>query len=363
MGADSPWGKGRVTGFKKLNVLFATLLIAGNSLGVFLTFANTANAGVLSFLFGMLGDNQASASSATGSKYNSQNLAVLEAPLSIGGGTGGGDISIVDDQAIEYQDTIDDTQNDQISTYVVRQGDNLSQIAKMFNVSVNTIIWANDIQSGVITPGQNLVILPVSGIKVKVKTGDTVQSIVKAHNGDLQEVLQFNGLSADSKLAAGDEIIIPDGESTTVHSSAGTSGTGSAGSGSTSAKKPNLGGYFVKPLAHYVLTQGIHGHNGVDMAAPAGTPIYAAASGRVIISKNSGYNGGYGNYVVVAHPNGTQTLYAHMTKSVVVVGSSVGQGELLGYVGTTGHSSGYHLHFEIRGAVNIFGYGKVGASY
>jgi murein DD-endopeptidase MepM/ murein hydrolase activator NlpD len=110
-------------------------------------------------------------------------------------------------------------------------------------------------------------------------------------------------------------------------------------------------GYYMAPLAHYIETQGIHGYNGVDLAAPVGTPIMASAAGEVIVAKASGYNGGYGGYVVIQHSNGSQTLYAHQSRVGVSVGESVSQGEVIGYVGSTGRSTGAHLHFEIRNGV------------
>ncbi|MEK9185596.1 MAG: M23 family metallopeptidase, partial [Patescibacteria group bacterium] len=98
----------------------------------------------------------------------------------------------------------------------------------------------------------------------------------------------------------------------------------------------------------------IHGYNGIDIAAPLGTPIMASADGEVIVSRNSGWNGGYGIYIVIRHPNGTQTLYAHNNSNTVSVGDSVKQGETIGYVGRTGKVTGSHVHFEIRGAKNPF---------
>ncbi len=307
-----------------------------------------ADAGVFSFISDVLGNKETSANSAS-SKYNSQTLAILEAPLSSKFAVGGGDIAIVDSNALEYQaESSDTTQSDQISAYVVREGDTLSAIAKMFNVSVNTILWANDIKNNTITPGQNLVILPVSGIRHVVVSGDTVQSIVKKHNGDLEEVLGFNNLSADSKLAVGEVVIIPNGDATPVTKS------GSTVTPKASAGK-NLAGYFTSPIpSGYRKTQGIHGYNGVDLAAPLGTNVVASASGKVIVSKNSGYNGGYGNYVVISHPNGTQTLYGHLNETLVVQGQNVSQGQLIGYLGSTGRSTGPHVHFEVRGAKNPF---------
>jgi murein DD-endopeptidase MepM/ murein hydrolase activator NlpD len=101
-------------------------------------------------------------------------------------------------------------------------------------------------------------------------------------------------------------------------------------------------------------TQGIHGYNAVDLAAAHASPVRAAAAGEVIVSKSSGWNGGYGNYIVVRHGNGTQTLYAHLSSNVVGVGAFVAAGERIGYMGSTGRSTGTHLHFEVRGATNPF---------
>ena len=101
-------------------------------------------------------------------------------------------------------------------------------------------------------------------------------------------------------------------------------------------------------------TQGVHGYNGIDIGAGRGTAIYAAAAGTVIVSRSSGWNGGYGNYVVIAHDNGVQTLYAHLDSVNVGAGQRVNQGSLLGGMGATGKVTGVHLHFEVRGAKNPF---------
>ena len=92
----------------------------------------------------------------------------------------------------------------------------------------------------------------------------------------------------------------------------------------------------------------------MDLAASLGTPIYAAAGGTVIIAKTGGWNTGYGNYVVISHGNGTQTLYAHTKANLVTVGQMVKQGQTIALMGSTGKSTGSHVHFEIRGAKNPF---------
>ena len=107
-------------------------------------------------------------------------------------------------------------------------------------------------------------------------------------------------------------------------------------------------------MGNAVKTQGLHGYNGIDLAAPTGTPVLASASGDVIVSRGYGWNGGYGNYIVIKHPNGTQTLYAHLNEVIVSSSWHVVQGQIIGYVGATGKSTGPHLHFEVRGAKNPF---------
>jgi murein DD-endopeptidase MepM/ murein hydrolase activator NlpD len=221
----------------------------------------------------------------------------------------------------------------------------------MFDVSINTIRWSNDISGSTISPGQTLVILPVSGVRHTVKAKDTLQSIAKTYKGDIDEIIKYNDVTEDSILSVGDIIIVPNGAILAQPSSSSISAVRSS-SGSASQASVS-GGYYIRPTSG-VKTQGIHGYNAVDIAPPAGTSIVASASGKVIISRNGGWNGGYGSYVVIEHGNGTQTLYAHMSTTAISQGAFVDQGDLIGYVGATGKATGAHLHFEIRGAKNPF---------
>jgi murein DD-endopeptidase MepM/ murein hydrolase activator NlpD len=235
-----------------------------------------------------------------------------------------------------------------ISLYVVRPDDTLSQIAKMHDVSTNTILWANDLKNSKdIHPGDTLVILPISGVKHKVAKGETIASIVKKYKGDMAETLAYNNFTDGVKLEVGQEIIVPYGiESVVVPKTITSALRGGSG--------PALTGYFTSPLRSYKKTQGLHGYNGVDLGAPVGSPVMAAASGVVTVSRTFGYNGGYGLYVVITHPNGAQTLYAHLSAVQVGVGESVAQGQQIGNSGNSGRSTGAHLHFEVRGAANPF---------
>lgn len=243
-----------------------------------------------------------------------------------------------------------------VSVYTVREGDSLSGIAELFGVSMNTILWANNISDPkIVTPGTTLVILPVSGIKHTVKSGDTLAGIARKYGANENDIAAYNRIGIGADLQTGTEIIVPGGNIKTAkpapkkaqkksQSSAGSSGSAN---GSTAA----ISGMFSNPLPGGHVSQGMHGYNGIDVAAPAGTPIYAAAGGTIVVARGSGYNGGYGNYIVIDHGGGVQTLYAHMS-SLAVSGGSVGKGSLIGYVGSTGRSTGNHLHFEVRGARN-----------
>jgi len=339
------WLKIKTYSIKSVFVLFAIIVSI-----VAMSPAQPVYAGLFSFIFG--GDE---AEARSEPKRNSQNMALPQAALnpSFNLGRGGGDITIVSGSALLPEAGpigtlagINDGRSGQISIYVVRQGDTLSSIAKMFGVSVNTIIWANDI-SGPIRDGQRLIILPISGIQHTVVKTDTLKSIAKKYRGDLEEILQYNGLSETSALTVGQTIMIPDGEGAPAKTPTARSGLRGIGG-------PYYEGYYLKPILGSHKTQGLHGYNGVDFGALPGTPVMAAAPGYVIISRNSGWNGGYGNYVVIAHDNGTQTLYGHLLDTTVVEGQTVVRSHVIGYTGSTGLSTGPHLHFEIRGAVNPF---------
>ncbi len=270
---------------------------------------------------------------------------------------GGGDI-IVEDGALVPNHDIDGkdatvntkTSNGEISLYVVRVGDTLSQIAQMFDVSGKTILWANDISDpSTIHPGDSLVILPITGVRHVVKKGDTIKSIAKKYEGDVDDILAYNQIASIDGIQVGDTIVIPDGTISAPAPKKNSSKSGGAlatGGGSAG---------FTNPLPGSVKTQGIHGYNGVDLSGVSvGSAVVAASGGEVIVAKASGWNGGYGLYVVIKHPNGTQTLYAHLSSVSVISGQTVSKGQKIGGMGNSGRSTGPHLHFEVRGARNPF---------
>ncbi len=242
-----------------------------------------------------------------------------------------------------------------ISLYVVRDGDTLQSIASLFKVSVNTIKWANTI-TGAIKPGDSLLILPITGVKHTVVKGDTIQKIANKYKADAQDVAQFNDLALTTDLEIGSILVVPEGEIApppVVPKKLPANYAKNPTSRVVGAGGPSLPGYFIRPVPG-AKTQGIHGHNGVDFGVPVGTGVKAAAGGVVIASKIGGWNGGYGGLVIISHPNGTQTLYAHLSASLVSPGQKVDRGQYIGLSGNTGKSTGPHLHFEIRGAKNPF---------
>lgn len=250
-------------------------------------------------------------------------------------------------------------QEGSISEYEVVSGDTVEQIAEKFNLTPETILWANDLKkTSLIHVGQKLVILPVSGISYTIKSGDTLSEISEKFHVAQSELTEFNNIE-DGKLLIGEVIIIPGGKILPTDVKNNSSSNNSKNSDKVvknDSKQQNTSkGYFSRPVIGGVRTQGIHGHNGVDIASSYGTPILSAADGRVsLVRGGDGWNGGYGNYVVVTHGNGTQTLYAHMSSIAVSQGQKVTKGQRVGAMGSTGQSTGVHLHFEVRGAKNPF---------
>ena len=319
-----------------------------------------AHAGFFSSIFG----NTAQAADSSTSLDKSDGT-LPPPPVNSNLNSGGGPLIAMDDGALIATTGSNGTVADiegaasttAISLYVVREGDSLSGIAQLFGVSVNTIIWANDI-TGPINPGDKLVILPITGVQYVVKKGDTVESIAKKFNVDVLDISQFNGV-IDSTLVVGQTILVPNGEMNSTEPTILRQGKitdkNLPPEPAHNTNGPSYPGYYAMPIISACISQGLHGYNAVDLAAPKGTPIYAAAAGTVIVAKhNSAWNGGYGNYVVISHENGTQTLYAHATKVLVTQGDVVAQGQEIALVGMTGEATGPHLHIEIRGAHNPY---------
>lgn len=259
--------------------------------------------------------------------------------------------ALVEVSVAEEVDTKVLDQEGDITEYEVVSGDTVASIAQKFDVTIETVLWANDLKkNSPIRIGQKLVILPISGISYKVKNGDTVSEISEKFHVSQQQITEFNNIE-DGKLNVGEIIIIPGGKLASVVSVQ----TPKTQDKTTSSGTTKSSGYFTRPVIGGIRTQGIHGHNGVDIAASYGTPILSAGDGYVsLVRGGDGWNGGYGNYVVITHEKGIQTLYAHMSEIKVTQGQRVSKGQRVGSMGSTGRSTGVHLHFEVRGAKNPF---------
>lgn len=335
-----------------------------------LLIAQTAEGGIISSLVSLFSPSVSKVNAivlqeeSAQTETNSQNIDLLEpiiGAISTSSLQAEAEMTIVDGSAVLPEagplGTVADIKDNQppsdlISVYTVHPGDTIETIAKMYNVSANTVRWTNELKKGaVLKPGDNLIILPITGIQHTVKKGETIKGLAKKYGGNFEEIVAYNDLDVNKGLTIGDTIIIPDGEESTIVSS-----TKPGSKVPAKYSGPSYSGYFMKPVTSYRRTQGLHGylHNAIDMAAPLGTSIYAAAEGKVIIAKTGGWNSGYGNYIVISHPNGTQTLYGHLSRINVSVGQRVSKGDNIAGMGSTGKSTGSHLHFEVRGATNPF---------
>ncbi len=333
----------------------------------------SASASVFS---GILGSASASAAdqSAVASSTNSQNMPLAIAsigPDMMGDGSQSSSDIIINDAALTpgigpvgNESAVNDTEDNsgQISVYTVHKGDTIASVAKMFGVSPATIMWANDLATGSkLKDGTILTIPAVSGRLISVKKGDTFQSLAKKYGVEASVIAFSNDMTLDDQISVGDTLVVPD-ENLATPKGLTTAPKSSPKTAPRSNARPSAGTYFIYPLpvsvSHWV--RGLHGNCGcgVDLGAPKGTPIYAVADGTVIIAKSGGYNAGWGSHVVINHilPNGlhAQTLSAHMSAVAAHVGDVVHQGDVIGYVGSTGLSTGPHLHIEVSGVSNPF---------
>lgn len=244
--------------------------------------------------------------------------------------------------------------NNQISTYTVQGGDTVSSIAAEFDISVKTIEWANNLsENSVIKPGDTLFILPTSGVPYTVQSGDTLNGIAAEFDADTEDIIEFNDLFDAEDLIAGTEIIIPGGSKPAPVAPATSTSTpsfGSVGSGAfaVNTSLPSAAVSSTKlqwPTTTQRISQYYHyGHNALDIDGEFGDPVYAPESGTVI---SAGYNGCYGIEVVIDHGGGLVTRSAHMQKIFVSAGQTVSRGQTVGEEGSTGCSSGSHIHYEV----------------
>lgn len=258
---------------------------------------------------------------------------------------------------------------EQEMAYTVQEGDTVTKVAHRFGLEVSTVLWANDLTvRSTLTPGEEIRIPQQDGVYYSVKREDTLSEIAQRHGVGLAEVMAANGVSADAKLTVTQELFIPGAKrifieekpvvvaqakpafvapsSTGYQSSATTNYKDNAGVSSINSMDVEI----LRPTAGS-LTQGYtRSHYALDLANKWHTPIYAAADGVVTVSQN-GWNYGYGNYIIIDHGNGIETLYGHNDLREVSVGEAVVAGQEIALMGNTGRvfgKTGIHLHFELR---------------
>ena len=239
----------------------------------------------------------------------------------------------------------------------VRENENLNSIADFYDISIDTIRWANAMEKDLLHPGDTLLILPVDGVLHTVRRGQSLLKIAQLYDVEVRTIINQNKLS-DERIYAGQQIIVPGGSpllegvivATEEH--APRSGIEPAPPRPTSAPDatpPTSFGILQKPC-DCTYTQSYHpGHYAVDMARNGGGPIFAAEDG-IVIRADMGWNGGYGNVIEIDHGNGLVTLYAHNKALHVREGNAVRRGDVIASMGNTGRvygPTGVHVHFEV----------------
>lgn len=239
----------------------------------------------------------------------------------------------------------------EIVKYTIKSGDSISTIAEEFGVSASTILWENNLSSySIIRPGQTLDILPMSGISHTVSKGESLSYIVNKYKIEEEKILEQNNLNSSSKISVGQKLLIPNGQKAYVAPTPQKTYTGiqaikeivtGPDQNNTPANK------MAWPTVGRIITQYYSWkHHGLDIANKTGTPIYAADAGTI---ETIGWGTGYGNQIVINHGGGKKTRYAHLSAfgEGLKKGSKVTKGQHIAAMGSTGWSTGPHIHFEV----------------
>ncbi len=245
-----------------------------------------------------------------------------------------------------FQTNISDKPRDKVINYTVEKGDTIETIAKKFGISSDTIRWENDLSSDDLSIGQELDILPVTGIAYKVQEGDTIYTIAKKFQTDPQAIVDypFNNFTNQETfgLVTGQQLIIPDGVKPSEQKAAKPQVYIAEG------PVPVARGGWAWPVSGIITQYASWYHMALDIAGPVGTPVAAAHAGTVSRVSSGTYDTGYGDNVLIDDGDGITTHYAHLSCITVNVGQQVGAGQQIGCRGNTGRSTGPHTHFEIR---------------
>jgi murein DD-endopeptidase MepM/ murein hydrolase activator NlpD len=234
---------------------------------------------------------------------------------------------------------------DSVINYTVKPGDTLASIAKNFGISVDTIKWANDLKTETIHAGNTLKIPPVTGVVHKVVSGENVYTIAKKYKVDPQKIVNFpfnDFTDLDTfALASGQTLYVPDGvieEEQPKYAAAQMYGQIQAGVKGSSQ--------FIWPTTGVITQYPIWYHMALDIANPSLPGVVAAGDGVISLVQYLKY--GYGQHIMIAHDDGLSTLYGHLSEIYVKPGDRVSRGQVIGKMGSTGRSTGPHLHFEVR---------------
>lgn len=252
--------------------------------------------------------------------------------------------------------------------YIVREGDSASSIAEQFGVSVGTILWENKLGPyDILRPGRKLVVLPVSGVSYTVGKGETLEQIAKKFSVEAERISEYNETTlAGKKLAAGVSLVIPGGRPYVAPRPVAPASAPTRLTTRTTVPKPasalpaapEAGTRLLWPtVSHHINQYFSWRHTGIDVHGDLSTPIYAADDGVAVIVEYK--KTGYGQSIVVDHGNGIRTRYGHASQIFIAQGDTVKRGQIIAMIGSTGRSTGPHLHFEVLVAgkrVNPFGY-------
>lgn len=223
--------------------------------------------------------------------------------------------------------------------YIIEEGDNLTVISRKIGANLDTLVSVNKISNANrLRPGQKIIVPNRNGLLYTMKKGESIEDVTERYDVSLKRVLTFNKISDASNIEAGDDIFLP-GAKYTLDERIDKFGQ-MFSLPTTITRISSVFGYRVHPITG-VRTK----HMGVDIPGRLNTPVYAARKGKVIFA---GYSGGYGNLVIVRHDKGYTTYYGHLNSITTKAGANVGVGVMIGRMGSTGRSTGSHLHFEVR---------------
>ena len=234
-----------------------------------------------------------------------------------------------------------------VITYTVQPNDNIWAIAQGFGLKAETVLWANpkvEARPDLLSVGQVLVIPPMDGIYYTVQAGDTVEKLAKTYQTSVDKIVncEMNGLVEPYMLTAGQQIMLPDGRKKppsfeNIYQMTYV--------GRAPKDAPKGSGRFAWPTQGILTQRFWSGHAGIDIANRTGTPVVAADAGYVVLAGRDTW--GYGKQVLIDHGNGYLTRYAHLNTILVKAGDKVSKNQKIGTMGSTGRSTGPHLHFEI----------------